>query len=67
MFVQSLVVRDWKTTCWFMSKGQKTWFPLDRTAFLPVVALMLSSHGGYQQVGSSAGLGAGCVPAANAL
>lgn len=50
-----------------MSKGQKTWFPLDKTAFLPVVALMLSSHGGYQHVGSGTGLGAGCVPAASAL
>lgn len=50
-----------------MSKGQKTWFPLDRTAFLPVVPLMLSSCGGYQHVGSATGLGAGCVPDARAL
>lgn len=50
-----------------LSKGHKTWFPLNKTAFLPVVALMLSSHGGYQHVSSGTGLGAGCVPAASAL
>jgi len=40
---------------------------MDTSASLPIVALILSSHEGYQHAYSGTGLGAGCVPAASIL
>lgn len=50
-----------------MSRSEKDEFLMDASASFPVVALMLSSRGGYQHASSGTGLSAGCVPTASTL